>query len=97
MIVPAARAAEGDKEMRRWLSEVVAPFFATFDRLHAYKYIEPRTMPDNSTGYRYYTYFINTSGTEVPFDIIVMEVDKKTLVANFNARGCIKGKHPICK
>jgi hypothetical protein len=97
MFVPTARAAEGDKVIRKWLYEEVAPFFAAFNRLHTYKYIEPRTMPDNSTGYRYYTYFINTSGTEVPFDIIVMEIDGKTFVANFNARGCIKGKHPICK
>lgn len=97
MLVPAARAAEGDELMREWLSKEVAPFFASFERLHTYRNIEPRVMPDNSVGYRYYTYFIGPSGAEVPFDIILMEVGGTTMVANFNARGCIKGKHPVCK
>jgi hypothetical protein len=97
LFVPAARAAEGDAVVSQYFKEKIIPFFANYEKLHTYRTIEPRQMPDDSVGYRYFTYFINATGEEVPFDVIVMEVNGISYIANFNARGCIKGKHPICK
>ncbi|MFZ6658121.1 hypothetical protein [Undibacterium sp. TJN19] len=96
MFVPEARASEGDDEIRKYISKNIIPFFSAYEKLHNYSYIEPRTMPDGRTGYRYYTYFVNSQSGKTPFDIIIMEVNGMYLIANFNARGCIKGKHPIC-
>ena len=79
LFVPAARQAEGDEELLKYFNEKIIPFFASYEKLHTYKTIEPRTMPDNNIGYRYYTYFINGEGEEIPFDIIVMESGEKTI------------------
>ncbi len=97
LMAPAAQRAVGDAEMKQWLAEKVAPLFATFEIMKSKRHVEPERMPNNQLGYHYYTYFANTSGKEVPFDIILMEVGGKTLVANLNAQGCVQGKHPACK
>ena len=97
LFAPAARQAEGDGEMLKFFNQEVIPVFTSYEKLHTYRYIEPRKMPDGNVGYRYYTYFISEAKEEIPFDIIVMDLNGKTFIANFNSRGCIKGKHPICK
>lgn len=96
MFVPAARQNEGDDKVRKFIVHTITPFFTGFDKLYRYVKIEPRTMPNGGTGFRYYTYFLNTAGERQPFDIIVMEDQGRLFVANFNARGCVPGKHPIC-
>ena len=94
--VPEARTSAGDVELRTLAARDIVPFFADYQKLDTYKTIEPGTMPDGRTGYRYYTYFVNSQSQKVPFDITLMDVNGTYLVANFNARGCVKGKHPVC-
>ena len=94
MFAPPARVAEGDKKILTYIKEKIIPFFSDHTRLTYNMRIEPRTMPDNSVGYRYYTYDFKKNGTEVPFDIIMVEYEGKAYFANFNAHGCIENMHP---
>ncbi len=91
---PQVRKALGDNEITIHIKEKVIPFFLNHDRLTYYMRIEPRTMPDDSVGWGYYTYDHKKDGTETPFDVIVDEYEGKVYVANFNARGCVANKHP---
>ena len=96
---PSARKSSGDAGLVDYFKGEIIPYFASFDKLDTYEGLSSIVMDDaaKSPAIVHFGYLRDSAGKRKPFEMVIVNSEQGSYLANIIVGRCIKGHHPVCE
>jgi hypothetical protein len=96
LIWPTTKKEFGEDGWRKYLNEQIIPYFKEYQSIDTYESISPVNLM-GSNGLVHFGYYRDVAGKRHPYEMVLVESEGQTYLANLYVGRCIKGHHPVCE